>query len=178
MKARVLIASLWIPLVGIAPAIEVAKHATMRDAATHEDLSKRSQEVTAPVETRMAAPPIDESKVWKPESILARSDFLCMGNLTTLVPKGAILHVPPAYAERLRQSQEASIVRWSDFYAANRSWIQTYEVTRAQAGGDAPIPEAALESIKTSPFVIVATMQGGPISVLPPKNKTNDPGKS
>jgi hypothetical protein len=156
-------------LTGIAAAGEYAKRATMRDAATHEQLAKRSPETTPTVVGPVAPAGSEGTKAWRPESLLARSDFLNFGSLATLVPKGAILHVPPALAARMGRPEGTTIVTWAEFYAANRGWIVTYEVTRAQASGQTPIPGQVLNGMKQGQYLVVATMQAGPISVLPPK---------
>ena len=43
------------------------------------------------------------------------------------------------------------------------------EVSRPQAEGNVPIDPKIAESIAKSSNLVVATYQGGPISVLPPK---------
>jgi hypothetical protein len=52
------------------------------------------------------------------------------------------------------------------------------EVTREQSEGNSPIDEDVLSSFKQRTKVVVATYQGGPISILPSKNpveeKSND----
>ncbi len=147
-----------------------APSAPTSDVATHDDLSEKLRNSPDPTVTLQPAPATDPSKIWKPDDLLARSDFFCLGGQATLVPKGAILHLPAAYADRMKLVDGAKIVVWSDFLAVNRGWIQTLEVTRRQAEGDDPFPEDTVKALEKSPNVVVATLKGGPISVLPPKN--------
>lgn len=141
----------------------------MRDRATQEELVEKLRKAADPIKTMVPAPASDPAKVWKPTDLLERSEFFSMGDLGTLVPKGAVLHVPAAYASRRTMAAGVRIVPWLDFHAANRGWIQTMEVTREQAEGSAPFTEEMAKALEKSPFVVVATLKGCPISVLPPK---------
>ena len=111
----------------------------------------------------------DPSKVNQPKDLLSQSDILCFGEMATLVPKRAILHVPAKLAERLKFVPGAKILSWASFHAENRGWITTVEVSRVQAEGNQPLAEDVSERLKNSAHLVVATYQGGPISVLPLK---------
>ena len=86
-----------------------------------------------------------------------------------LVPKRAILHTPAAMSARIKLQPGSKIQTWADFFAVNRAWITTVEVSRAQAEGKLPLAEEVVKRIEKSTSVVVATYQGGPISVLAPK---------
>ena len=58
---------------------------------------------------------------------------------------------------------------WREFYAVNRAWVTTVEVTQNQAEGKDPIAEPVKQQMLKSGNLIVATYLGGPISVLPIK---------
>jgi hypothetical protein len=142
----------------------------MRDAATPEDLSlayrKAGQadpmKVFKPVEVAVA--PVETPK----RSMIADSDILCFNGDATLVPKRAVLSVPKNVAGRLEYVKGSRLKSWAAFYAINRGWITTVEVSRNQAEGNDPIPEKTREMMQKSGNLVVATYQGGPISVLPP----------
>jgi hypothetical protein len=51
----------------------------------------------------------------------------------------------------------------------NRGWITTVDITRLQAEGNQPIPEKNRKLMTQCRNLMVATYQGGPISVLPAK---------
>jgi hypothetical protein len=142
-----------------------------RDAATHQQLVavlKRAQQ-NDPMGDMQAARGDDPSKVNKPVDLLEQSDVIAFNGIATLVPKRAILALPARYKERSQIEPGSKIVGWLDFYANNRGWITTVEVSRAQAEGNAEIAEEIRDRISKSSNLVVATYMGGPISVLPPK---------
>lgn len=144
-----------------------------RKALTHEDLMKIQREQMAkgldPMKnvTRVEGP--DPSKQTAPESILKRSDFINANGLVTIVPKRAILFIPEAFKENVKDVEGAKLVPWGEFLMANRAWIDTYEVSSTLADGKEPIHEENWDRFKKSKKLVVATMMGGPISVLPVK---------
>lgn len=175
MKSMIILALVACPLApGAEPASKIAGgRLKIRDVVTHEELSARLQKTSEPLLELKQEDPIqakeEGGEVWKPTSLLARSEFLSFNGLATMVPKGAVLNVPSYLATRLKLASGTRIINWNVFYPRNRSWITTVEVTRSQAEGNEPIAEATLKSISESKLVVIATMQGGPISVLPPK---------
>lgn len=142
----------------------------MRDAVTHDQLVLKLRQASQekPMARMKSRTGADPSKSNRPESLLATSDILCFGEMAVLVPKRAILQSPPKLADRLKLQPGVSFASWADFYAANRGWITTVEVTRTQAEGKEPVPMMAEDHIKKSSNLIVAVYLGGPISVLPP----------
>ncbi len=142
-----------------------------RDAATHEQLAHalRKAEQRDPMKKREAVAGEDPSKVNRPVNLLEQSDIISFRGLATLVPKQAILAVPPRYKQLLAAQPGDRFVGWADFYARNRGWITTVEVSRIQAEGNQEIPQETREQIGKSTNLVVATYQSGPISVLPLK---------
>ncbi len=151
-----------------APVPPVSK---MRDAATSDDLvlKFRAAEQQDPTRHMKISKLPDPSKVNQPESLLGTSDIICYGGVAVLVPKRAILQLPPKLAERLKFQAGCQFVSWADFYAANRGWITTVEVSRVQAEGNMDLENKTHERISKSNNLIVATYLTGPISVLPLK---------
>jgi hypothetical protein len=151
--------------------VAAATAAPMRDAATHEQLAAKLRGVQQadPMLKLEPAKGQDPTKENRIPDLLSQSDFLCFGGRATLVPKRAILHVPENLAERLKMQVGTPIQSWADFFAANRGWIATMEVTRAQAEGREAFDEDTTKRLQDSVQVVVATFQAGPISVLPPK---------
>lgn len=143
----------------------------MRDAATHDELALvyRKAEQVNPMKSQSPAKGADPSTLAPPESILASSDVLCANGNATLVPKRAILLIPKNCSERLKYQNGAKLTCWSQFYAQNRGWITTVEVSREQAEGNVAIAENVQKQMQKTGNLVVATYQGGPISVLPPK---------
>ncbi|MFU8894400.1 MAG: hypothetical protein ACNA8L_12320 [Luteolibacter sp.] len=149
----------------------------MRDVATHDVLSNTLRQAQAmnPLSNFKAVEGEAATKVHQPESIIANSDILSFNGLTTLVPKRAILAVPDAHKNRIGKHVDGhKVVTWKEFLFANRGWITTVEVTRAQAEGREALSEATTERFAKATNLIVATYSGGPISVLPPLPPKND----
>lgn len=147
------------------------KKVVMRDVATHEELSARLRVAAEedPMKAFLPSEGEDPTLVNQPEDFLTSSDILCFSGVATFVPKRAILQVPEKYRSRLVMAEGASVMTWAEFHSANRVWITTLEVTRAQAEGADPISERVLAQLAKAENLVVATYQGGPISVLPLK---------
>jgi hypothetical protein len=145
----------------------------MRDVVTHDDIVAATRMAQAknppPVFTPLEGE--DPSVANRPKDLLSRSDIFSYLGQATLVPKKAVLHFPKELADRSGLKEESKFVPWIDFFAANRSWIRTVAVSRAQAEGREPIDEATLNSFAKERRLVVATYQEGPISV----NRYEDP---
>jgi len=111
----------------------------------------------------------DPSKAQAERNIVSESDILCFNGFATLVPKSAVIHVPETLKGRMELLPGAKIVTWLDFIQQNRGWITSLEVTLSEATGETPFSEERSQWIADNGKIIVATLQGGPISVLPPK---------
>lgn len=142
-----------------------------RDAATHESLAGQKKQPADPISVLVPNEmpvPQGDLEPFKPTSLIARSEILHARGAATLVPKRAILHLPAGLKGAHGMPKGSpKILNWRDFYVANRSWIDTVEVTRAQAEGRAPLSEKLVESFEECRKVVVAVYQAGPISVLP-----------
>jgi hypothetical protein len=164
--------STWVGIVaGLTSIAAASPGQAILDTPTYEEaaLARRKALRTEPVKHLVPATGEDPSNANRPKDILAESDIISYRGLATLVPKRAILMTPKTYSGLLRFEPGAKFVSWIDFYAANRGWITTVEVSRIQAEGNAPIAEETQKSIGTSRNLVVATFKGGPISVLPLK---------
>lgn len=150
-----------------------ASNAGMRDVVTHDELAARladedRERAARPAPPAAPAPPpaAEAREEWKPVDLLKRSEFLSCSGVSTLVPKGSVLNVPAGYQARMQFTEGNRIVPWAEFFRANRGWISTHEVSRKQAEADEPLSPEALEAIAKNPRVVVATLSGGPITVL------------
>ena len=142
-----------------------------RNAATHEQLvlALRKADARNPMKKLEPVVTEDPSKVNQPVDLFEQSDIISFRGLATLVPKRAIISAPSNHKERLTLQPGSKIVGWAEFYALNRGWITTVEVSRRQAEGNSEIAEETRNYIAESRNLVVATMKGGPISVFPPK---------
>ena len=148
-----------------------AEPPVMREAPTHEQLvgALRLAEQKDPMKNMPVVKGEDPAKVNRPPSLLSQSDVISFGGVATLVPKRAILQIPKSCVERMKLESGARLVSWADFYAANRGWITTVEISRTQAEGNQPLAKETQKFMTTCGNLIVATYQGGPISMLPAK---------
>ena len=163
----------FLMLCGLSPLAwsQPARQGEMRDAPTHEQLAliyrKAAQE--DPMRKMQPAKGVDPSVTNQPKDLISRSDIICYNGTATLVPKRAILNLPAAMQSRLKFLPGSRLMSWSDFYALNRGWISTVEVSRLQAEGNEAFKEEISTRIGKSSNLVVATYLGGPISVLPLK---------
>ncbi len=141
------------------------------DSISSEELSLKFQRSNQrdPMKTLVKIDAEDPSKSNQPVNLLEQSDIVCFGGLATLVPKRAILATPTKYKDCLTLRKGSKIVGWSEFFAVNRGWITTVEVSRVQAEGNKALPKETSDRIGKSMNLVVATFSGGPISVLPLK---------
>lgn len=147
---------------------------TIRDAATHDQLSQKLRMEQQKDPIRDVGPPAgkvdsDPSVQTANRDLIKESTVLCYRGRLTLVPKEAVLHLPEKLKDRFEVKPNIVVQSWSDFYRENRGWIRTVEVSREQAMGEVAIPEEIVEAYKLSTSAVIATFNGGPISVLPVK---------
>ena len=170
MKSLTLI-SLLGSLVISARHAEANPESPMRDSVTQEQLlvMYRQASQSDPMRKQVPTKGQDPSVINQPKSLISQSDTLCYNGAVTLVPKRAVLQTPKNLGDRLKYVPGAKLMTWSEFYALNRGWITTVEVTRLQAEGNHPLTAETKKQLVKSGNLIVATFQGGPISVLPLK---------
>lgn len=163
-----------IALAIVVPHVSSAGEIKMRDAARHDDLVKVKREEMA--EGKRVEPPSfvpaegdDPSVTNRPGDLLARSEILAFRGKATLVPKRALLHVPPRYRARVGDIKGCRLVTWLEFYRENSGWIDTHEVSISTASGNSAVEEESLEKFAERERVVVATLMRGPVSVLPLK---------
>ena len=154
-----------------ASAQQAAPAMKMRDAATHDQLALvyRKAAQQDPMRDFQPAKGEDPTLATPVKTIVDNSDVICFNGMATLVPKRAIINLPPSMKDRLAFRPGAKLVGWMDFYAANRGWINTVEVSRVQAEGNEALKEEIAQRIGKSANLVVATFKGGPISMLPLK---------
>ena len=151
------------------------KKPAYRDAATHDklvDKYRSAKKTMTSGENKKLTDKSDPTKKNQPSNIIESSDVIAFNGLTTLVPKGSILRLPKKFEKRVgvdSHKRTNRVVAWSEFFARNRGWITTIEVTRDQAHGESRIAEDRIEQLNKSPNMIVSTFSRGPISMIPNK---------
>jgi hypothetical protein len=133
---------------------------------TPEELAKLQQ---ADPMVRLQKPAEGEAKVGRPaeQSLIGQSTILSDGNRWTLVPKGAVLHLPERHKNRVEGEPAGQLVPWLEFLSVNRIWLDTCEVSFDQAAGKSALPVASTEHWPKQDKIIIAVHQRGPISVRP-----------
>ncbi len=155
---------------GLHAGLGLAASPAMQDAATHEQLAAQLRKIQQqdPMQL-LPASQSGEASRHAPKDLLSQSDILCFGGLATLVPKRSVLRIPPNLAPRMQITPGATLMGWSEFFAQNRGWITTVELSQGQAEGKLPLAEDLTKSLVDNPNLVVATYQGGPISLMPLK---------
>lgn len=115
---------------------------------------------------RLKKPTERESKVGRPagQSILAESIILSDGSNWTIVPQGAVVHVPEKLKSRINATPSGGLLSWADFLTRNRGWVTTCEVSIAQASAKESLPAERIEFWAKQDKVVVTVHQRGPIS--------------
>lgn len=152
-----------------------------RDAQTHDQIVKKLSETNQknPFAKLSKSEGEDPSLKNRPENLITSSDIISYNGNTTLVPKHAIIQIPEKYKSRINNHVKGNkIISWMDFYALNRGWITTVEVSKEQAEGRKPLAEDVSESFKKNSNMIIATYSTGPISLLPLKEPKETPQKT
>ena len=150
---------------------ETVPASPMRDSVTREQLVAMYRQASQndPMRKQVPTKGPDPSVVNQPKSLISQSDTLCFNGAVTLVPKRAILQIPKNFEDRLKYVLGAKLMSWEEFYALNPGWITTVEVSRIQAEGNSPLAAETKKQLVKSKNLMIATYQGGPISVLAPK---------
>ncbi len=134
---------------------------------TGAELAKLQQQ--SPLKTlQKPAPAQANTPAAEPPSIVKQSVILHDGKNWTLVPKGSVVFIPAALANRVNVKPVGTLLAWADFFVKNRSWITTNDVSFDQAAGNQPIPAERVAFWSKQDKIVVAVHQTGPISVKLP----------
>lgn len=145
-----------------------AEKPPFRNASSHEDLAEAYRRSTGedPIRGLGQDPEILAlAASYSQPSLLERSDALAHGELATLLPKGALLFVPEALADRASLAEGAALVDWREFYRNNSHWILPWNMRLGQALGDEALDMGQFERLKRMGKIVVATCLDQPISV-------------
>lgn len=93
----------------------------------------------------------------------------------SIVPRGAVLFVPPDKIGMIVKKPSGKLVRWPEFLKQNSKWIATREVSWETAKGEDPIKEEERKSFAEGTKLVVAVFKKNPITVLePPPEEAED----
>ena len=149
---------------------------------THEELAKRQAEVKARQEQNGVVPrvakPSEKRKSPGSSSLIARSAVLSSNHSWTIVPKGAVLHVPDRFKTQVNGKRNGKLVPWKTFFAQNRGWIHVHSVSMKEARGEKKMDPDKVKVYQGLGRVVVSVCHGGPISIVAPKKEDpEDPPK-
>jgi hypothetical protein len=108
----------------------------------------------APVSEPMARP-----------SFTDRISFLSDGQLTVMIPKGAMIHLPDKGRISISERIQGKLVEWDEFFLANRNAIRLQPVDAEQLQGTKPLDPKVLEHIKRVNFPALASYQNRVVSL-------------
>lgn len=116
---------------------------------------------------RLVQPEEGQAKVSRAASpsIISESTILHDGTHWTLVPKGAIVHLPESLQSRVNVRPVGTLLPWADFLRKNRTWLVSSEVTFDEAAGNQAIPAERAARWESEEKIVVAVHSQGPISV-------------
>lgn len=136
----------------------------MKDITTPEEMAARMR--SGQVAPLPGEPVTGETRVINkaPEGIFETSQMLAANGKWTLVPKGAVLYVPPSMQTYVTTSPSGTLVPLQEFIAANRQWLTTEEISIEQAAGQEALKPDAQKNWTGVNKVVVATHQGGAVS--------------
>lgn len=105
----------------------------------------------------------------KPSSygLLEMSTAIQSGANFMLIPKGSVIWCPSEHQGKIVQHPAGKFTDWTSFVTANRNWITTMEVTKEQAFGKAPLALEIIERHRKGTLVVIATLNGSPITLIP-----------
>ncbi|BCX49725.1 hypothetical protein HAHE_36330 [Haloferula helveola] len=149
-----------------------AAAAPMSDRVSSAELNNRRQS-PSPL-SQLEQNTGEEIKVVRPaeQSLINQSIILSDGLNWTLVPKGAVLHLPADHSARVGTKPIGNLLPWKDFLTLNHAWITSEEVSIRQAEGVQALDEKRTAHWSKQDKVIVAVHLGGPISVAAPTPST------
>ncbi len=95
---------------------------------------------------------------------LSHSTILALNGYWTFVPKGAVIHVPSRFADRIVSKPQGKLIPFPKFLSKNYGWLQTRECKNSEILGDLENPEKFHESIQKCNCLLIATRQKKPVS--------------
>lgn len=137
-----------------------------RKRPTHAEISKKQEEQAKnkPKTEAVAKKPI---VTIKKRTLIGRSTLLAHGGHWTLVPKGALIHIPKHLVGKVVPKPQGTLIEWNKFLRNNYGWLHVHPVTMKQAQGKEKLVPEQIKAYQSMGKIVVATCAGGPISVAP-----------
>ena len=130
-----------------------------RQAHQKAEMPKGVVESTAP-----AAPVNMEDKA---AAFMARSIFLVDGRNCTLLPLGAVIHIPKNRADSAVKTTPKPQLAWNKFYSSNLSWLREFELSVDEVMGKKEVDIERVKAATKSGAIVVCTYLKQPVSPAP-----------
>lgn len=130
--------------------------------------SSNSYEKTPPVIATPTPAPVER------QNFSDRISFLTDGQLTVMIPKGALIHTPASHRISVQEKIQGKLVEWDEFFIANRSAIRLEPVNADQLQGITPLDPKAMERVIKANLPTLASYQNR-IVLLPAPSQPHNP---
>lgn len=172
------------------PALSLAQEARKKPVVatkppTHAELANKQQQQVIERHGKDREPIKPLVDIRKRDLFAISTLFVHNGNWA-MVPKGAVIHIPPRLSDKITSKPKGKLLRWPLFLQKYGGLFHTQEVSMQQAKGKQKIDPKAIEAYKGSGKIVVATYHRQPITVNPEALKppvkpgqenTNQPAK-
>jgi hypothetical protein len=152
-------------------AVSSPKKLAVQDRISDADLNARRADSVLPYAGLEGAGVKASEKAEKTEEkdevadLLARSVFLTDGRQCTILPAGAVIHVPKNREDRVvKSSPPLPMVSWDDFIRVNSSWLREFGLDHEQAAGTKPFEPRLAQALGASGCVVVSTYFRQPVA--------------
>jgi hypothetical protein len=162
----------------------VRKLGAVKDVSSEAQLRQRIEDAAqAKAQKGPLGKPVEPSQSTGGASLYARSLLLQDSGHYTLIPQGAILHLPASQRTKLIGQPSGTFLTWTKFLKQNGSWLATREVSMPIATGESPKSLAKIiAELSTETHAVVAVCKDSPISIMedvsaPQDNASVSPGR-
>ena len=100
-------------------------------------------------------------------AFMARSIFLIDGPNCTLLPLGAVIHIPKNRSESAVKTTPKPQVSWSQFYSSNLGWLKELELDVDEVMGRKEVNMEKVKAAAKSGAIVVCTYLKQPVSAAP-----------
>jgi len=114
------------------------------------------------------------SKPAKPKSYYDGATIIAISDVHSVVPQGAVIHVPTELAGMIVEQPKGQLMRWPEFLEKHSNLIKTRKVSWETAKGEDPITEEERKTFAEGKKIIVAVFGNNPITVLEPPPKPEE----
>ncbi|WP_367872418.1 hypothetical protein [Luteolibacter sp. Populi] len=132
--------------------------APVAPAITAEELKRR--QAVEKFNGFAAADPV--AKGWDLET---NSEFVVFDGNVTILPKGAIIHVPDRYKANVVTKMQGNLMLWPEFVARYPGLVARMDVTMEEVTGTTPFKPERLLAERRRNLIIVGVLNGNPITV-------------